>query len=146
MQNAYVAMMDNSYSLQDDHSFEIFQFKHDEELCNFIFKKMDYGKKIYPQEGLNLMNEEIDDIKERIIFDIDSFDYACDEDKFKLYDKDMLKSLLAKYGYKIINTCNYFSNKKIKEIDSLYKDFDIEKTYNIRLRTRLTYTPPNDNC
>jgi hypothetical protein len=144
MQNAYVAMMDKSYSLQDDNSFEIFQFRHDEELCNSIFEKMNYGKNIYPHEGLNLMDEEINDIKERSVFNQDTFDYTCEEERFKSYDKDMLKSLLSKYDYKIINACNYFSNKKIREINEVYKDFDIETTYNIRLRTRLTYTSPYD--
>jgi hypothetical protein len=143
MQSAYIAMMDKSCCLQDDNMFEIFQFKHDESLCKMIFERMDHGKKIYPHEGLALMEPEINDIRSRKVFSQATFDYVCENDIYKSYDKSLLKLLLSNYGYKLVNNDNTFSGVKIASINELYKDFDIESTYGIKLRTRLTYTPPN---
>ncbi|MCD4772793.1 MAG: FRG domain-containing protein [Bacteroidales bacterium] len=144
MQNSYVALMDKSYNLQKDNSFEMLRFKHSEKLSNYIFKKMDCGKKIYPYEGLNLMTEELEELKKRKIFIIETFDYVCEEKKFKSLNKEKLKQLLVHYGYEIINASNYFSNEKKKKVNELYDDFNIEKTYNIKLKTRLTFIPPEN--
>lgn len=138
MQYSYVALMDKTYSLQKDNSIEILKFKHSEELSNFIFEKMNCGEKIYPQEGLNLMTGEIDEIKKRKRFTINTFEYVCGEKKFRLLDNMELLKLLNEYGYEIVNASNYFPKDKIEKVDKLYDNFDVEKTYNIKLRTRLT--------
>jgi hypothetical protein len=53
-----------------------------------------------------------------------------------------LKQLLVNYGYNIINASNYIPKEKIELVNKRYIDFDIEKTYDLKLRTRLCYTPP----
>ena len=142
MQFGYAIHMDTHMNLQDDKYFEIFKFRHSEELCNFIFQRMDFGRQIYPHEGLNLMSDEIDGIKKRKIFSRDTFDFVCEDDKN--CNKKELETLLNKYNYQIKEIpINCFSNQRIGEVNKLYDSFDIEKTYNIKLRTRLTYSPPN---
>ena len=138
MQNSYVAMMDKSHCLQKENTFKKFRFKHDEELCNYIFNQMDFGKKIYPHEGFNLMEAEIDKIKERKIFSIETFEYVCEEPKFKSLNKEILKQLLMDFGYELRNSQNVIPKEKIEQINKLYANFNMEQTYKIKFRTRLT--------
>jgi hypothetical protein len=140
MQNSYVALMDRSYCLQKDNFFKILRFKHNEELCNYIYNVMDCGKKIYPHEGLNLMRTEIEEIKTRKIFSIESFNYAYENPKFKSLNKDALKQSLIDFGYALTNTSNFMAKEKIDQINKQYADFDIEQIYKIKLRTRLTFS------
>lgn len=142
MQSSYVAISDKCYSLQSDSTFEKLHFKHTEDLCNFIYERMEGGGKIYPHEGLNIMSDEIGSITNRTVFTLDAFNYVLGENMYKLLNKEKTKELLSKYGYELVDASNYFSKKKIETINKLYQDFDIEKTYNINLRTRMTYTPP----
>jgi hypothetical protein len=142
MQNSYVAKMNQSSCLQEDSSFETLRFRHNEKLCNYIYGKMEGGKKIYPHEGLILVTDEIEEIKKKKIFTLETFDYAFEEPQFKSYSKELLKQLLVNHGYKIINASNYIPKEKIELVNKRYIDFDIEKTYDIKLRTRLCYIPP----
>ncbi len=138
MQNSYVASIEKSHCLQKENTFKKLRFKHDEELCNYIFNKMDFGKKIYPHEGLNLMEAEIEKIKKRKIFSIETFEFVCEEPKFKSLNKDTLKQLLMDFGYELKDTQNLIPEEKIEQINKLYSNFDMEQTYKIKFRTRLT--------
>lgn len=138
MQNSYVASMEKSHCLQKENTFKKLRFKHEEQLCNYIFNKMDNGRKIYPHEGLNILDIEIEEIKKRTIFSVETFEFVCKEPKFKSLDKDTLKQLLMNFGYKLKNNQNFIPEDKIEQINSLYANFDIEQTYKFKFRTRLT--------
>ncbi len=138
MQNSYVAKTNINYSLQEDRSFEKMNFKHSERLCDFIYKRMDGGNKIYPHEGLILMSDEIESIKNRSVFSLEAFNFTFEENKHMFSNKGRVRSLLNKYGYEIVNASNFFSRKKIESINKEYEGFDIEESYNIKLRTRMT--------
>jgi hypothetical protein len=139
MQYSYAIKMDEPSCLQDDESFEALRFKHSEKLCNQIYERMDRGKKIYPHEGLNIMKDEIDYIKTKKVFGEEVFKYASGEPQFRCYNKKLLHQLLIKYGYKIINGCDNFNKYKVELVNKQYSDFDIEKSYNIQLSTRLHF-------
>jgi hypothetical protein len=140
MQNSYVALMDKSHCLQKENTFKKLRFKHDEELCNYIYHLMDYGKKIYPHEGLILMESEIEKIKNRKIFSNETFEYVSEEPKFKSLNKNTLKQLLLDSEYEITNDQNLIVKEKIEQINKLYSNFDMEQTYKIKFRTRLTFS------
>jgi len=141
MQNSYVAKMNKSSCLQEEHSFETLKFRHNEKLCNFIYAKMEGGKKIYPSEGLIFVLDDIEAIKKKEVFTLETFEYALEEPQFKSYSKELLKQLIVNYGYKIINASNYIPKEKIELVNNQYVDFDIEKTYNMKLSTRLCFVP-----
>jgi len=138
MQSSYMAKMDISFNLQEDNSFEILKFKHSEKLSNFIFEKMNCGQTIYPHEGLDILLEEIVELKQRKIFTQETFDFVLEEEIYASIDKEHLKKLLSKFGYDIVHASNFFPSEKITSLNLLYSGFDIEETYNIKLRTRLT--------
>ncbi len=142
MQNSYVAKMNQSSCLQEASSFETLRFMHNENLSKYIYDKMEGGKKIYPHEGLILVSDEIEVIKKKKIFTLETFDYTFEEPHFSSYSKELLNQLLIKHGYEIINASDYVPKEKIELVNELYVDFDIEKTYDIKLRSRLCFIPP----
>ncbi len=139
MQNSYVIKMNKSSCLQKNPSFEKLRFMQSEELCNYIFNKMEGGKKIYPNEGLTLIIDEIEKIKQKKEFSIETFDFASEEPQFKSYGKEKLKQLIDKHGYKIMSSSNYIAKEKIALVNKKYKGFDIEKTYDIKIRSRKVF-------
>lgn len=139
MQSSYVAISDKCYSLQSDSTFEKLHFKHTEDLCNFIYERMEGGGKIYPHEGLNIMSDEIESIKSRTVFTLEAFNFILRKNQHKYPIRERLINLLSKYGYEIVNANNYFSKRKIESINKEYEGFDIEKSYNIKLKTRMTF-------
>lgn len=140
MQNSYVASMNKSHCLQKEHTFKKLQFKHEEELCNYIYHLMDCGKKIFPHEGIYLMKAEMEKIKSRKIFSNETFEYVCEEPKFKPLNKNTLNQLLLDSGYEITNAQNLIPKDKIEQINKLYANFDMERAYRIKFRTRLTFS------
>lgn len=141
MQSSYVALLKRSYSLQNDSSFKMFRFRHNEELCRFVYNSMDCGKKIYPHEGLNLFDPEIEDIKKRKVFSLETFEFAVKEPRFQSLPRKRVVKLLNEFGYKLSKNSYTISSEKIKKVNRLYLDFDIEQLYNVKLRTRMTYMP-----
>lgn len=135
MQSGYAAYMSITQDLKNEDSFEILRFKHSEKLCNLIYERMERGSKIFPHEGLNIMLPEITGIKTRKRFSKQTFDFVCSEEG--IHDKKAMKNLLEDHNYSIGNTKIYdYRSHKIRKVDERYKDFDVEKTYGIKLRTR----------
>lgn len=141
MQNSFVAKMNQSSCLQDDNSFEMLHFKHNEKFCSYIYEKMEGGKKIYPYEGLTILNDEIKDIKNRSIFTLETLDFALEEQQFESVNREQMIHLLINHGYRIISETNFISKEKIQLVNKHYMDFDIEKTYGIKLSSRFCYIP-----
>lgn len=141
MQYSYGIWMDESMDLTEKESgFEMLKFEHSEELSQYVFEKMQNGNKIYPQEGLKIIEEELEDLKNRKVIS---------ENVFKLTYKAMelelppskLKKLLKENGYILDGEALTINPIKIKLVNEFYKDFDIEDSYGIKLSGRFIYTP-----
>ena len=85
MQSGYVLPMRNSVPLQNDTKFEKLYFKQSVELSERVFKMMDEGKKVFPEEGINAAKEKIDEIKNLTIFP--------EEDIELVYSRDINKEI-----------------------------------------------------
>ncbi|GAB6179009.1 hypothetical protein JCM14036_03280 [Desulfotomaculum defluvii] len=140
MQTGYAMLMNDQMDLQNDSSFEIYKFKHSEKLCNFIYNKMDHGKKIYPHEGLNSVKDQIELIDKSREFSHEAFEYAYSKTDQNL-NISYWEQLLMKYKYYIGKSPINLSRQRIRAINRTYEKFDFEKTYNIKLVSRLVYTP-----
>lgn len=139
MQSSYVAQMNKNDTLQNDPSFEELRFKHSEKLSNYIYEKMEGGNKVYPQEGLNKIAEEIQRIKEKRYFTIETFEDAYNNTKIDFPEKYKLKKLLVKYGYDLVEASEFIPHEKIEAVNEEYKDFDFVKTFGIKISGRLFY-------
>ncbi len=139
MQSSYVAQMNKNDTLQIDPTFEELRFKHSEKLSNYIYEKMEGGNKVYPQEGLNKIADEIQRIKEKKYFTIETFEDAYNNIKIDLPEKNKLKMLLDKYGYDLVEASEFIPHEKIEAVNEEYKGFDFEKTFGIKISGRLSY-------
>jgi len=57
------------------------------------------------------------------------------------YSETELKIFLEKFGFIIGGTNIAINQSKIEMINNYYENFDIEKSYNIKLTTRFNFWP-----
>lgn len=150
-QHGYGICMKKPFPLQEDRQFEKLYFRHDEKFSREIFEKMDCGRKIYPQEGLNQFDDIIEQIKHTTFFSREAFDIALtDEDcefteaevQKLIDDRECCKSI---FGDEIIITAEEpikVSRQRIKACNMHYDGFSIEKNYGIKRSMRWVYIPP----
>lgn len=129
------------FPLQNDVVFENLRFRHNEELSTWIFERMGKGKLIYPHEGLIQFNDIIQEIKDSYVFSEEAFNFAFSKNKYFTNKEQCLNKILSTniLGHSIeIGKDKHpysLSSQRIKEFDKVYKDFSIEKEYNIKLGT-----------
>nr|WP_300129588.1 FRG domain-containing protein [uncultured Butyricicoccus sp.] len=146
-QHAYAIHMENPFPLQEDISFEKLHFRHSVKLSQTIFHKMEEGKLIYPQEGLNDFDDLIDQIKHATTFSQEAFCRAFEQSSdFKNEDecRQALKACTLFHKPIIISKTEHpikVSRQRLKRFNQKYEKFDIEKAYGIRRVTRSIYYP-----
>lgn len=146
-QHAYAIHMENPFPLQEDISFEKLHFQHSVKFSEAIFHKMQDGKLIYPQEGLNDFDDLIDEIKHATTFSQEAFQHVFKQNSYFKNEDECKKTL---------STCTLFdrpitisetghtvkvSRQRLKRFNRKYENFDIEKAYGIRPITRPIYSP-----
>lgn len=151
-QHGYGICMKDSFPLQEDSQFEKLHFRHDEKFSREIFEKMDCGRKIYPQEGLNQFDDIIDQIKHTTIFSKEAYDIALTYEDSEFTETEVQKLINDRecckkiFGDEIIITDKEpikVSRQRIRACNMHYDGFSIEKKYGIKLSTRWVYIPPD---
>lgn len=146
-QHAYgIWMKDTAFPLQDDIQFEKLYFRHNEELSRQIYEKMDRGRKIYPQEGLNRFNDCIKQIKEAKFFSEEAFRYAFEKNVY-YNDEGLARDDL--YNCRVIGVpveiCGMHpfkvSRQRIRRQNLDDVGFSFEKEFGIQRRYRAVYYP-----
>lgn len=98
-QSGYIFPMRNEIPLQLNGHFEKLRFKQSVELSHYVYKMMDEGKKVFPNEGINELKDYIEEIKHSTLFSIDQLNmvYECDGidrnifPTFEDFKKDMIE-------------------------------------------------------
>lgn len=154
MQYGYAMYMRKPHPLQNDQGFEKLRFRHDEELSKWVYEKMQGGKLIYPHEGLNEVGFIIDKIKELTVFSSDAFKYALErnniaDSEIPIYLKKLEKFCIDNNSDKNIritdNSIWKLSSGRRQKVDNHYKDFSIEKYYNINMVSAMPIYKPLAN-
>jgi len=70
-QDGYVMSMHRDYPLQNDIYFEKLKFKQNEELSQYIFNKLNRGKDVFPNEGIENLSSFIHQIQHTLTFSSD---------------------------------------------------------------------------
>lgn len=99
-QSGYIYPMRNEKSLQENWHFEKLRFKHSVELSQQVYRMMDGGKKVFPNEGVTELHDYIERIKHSVVFAMDELQavYDCDGvDKTIFPTIDDLKKALTGY-------------------------------------------------
>src|SRR5690625_3890802 len=130
MQHGYGIWMNEDMDLTSNNSqFEILTLQHSVSLSEYIFEKMDEGRKVYPHEGLSFILDEIEELKHSknipdFIFDR-TYRAMLEEG---LFEKDIseseLKILLQKYGYSISSDTIQINAEKIDKVNQHYRGLD----------------------
>ncbi len=147
MQYGYGIKLETEYPLQHDFIFEKLRFRHNEKLSREVYELMDGGKKIYPNEGLNAFEDQINGIRNASVFSDAAFDYAFEKSRnFTDKEKCRKKILDTKIlGIPItLGTDMHpfkLSRQRKRCLDRYYQGFSLEKEYGIKLTYRLCYTP-----
>ena len=100
-QSGYIYPMRNEKSLQENWHFEKLRFKHSVELSQQVYRMMDGGKKVFPNEGVTELHDYIMRIKHSVLFAMDELQavYDCDGvDKTIFPTIDDLKKALTGYA------------------------------------------------
>ena len=149
-QHGYGICMKKPFPLQEDSLFEKLHFRHDEKFSREMFEKMDCGRKIYPQEGLNQFDDIIELVKHTTIFSREAYDIALTDDDSEFTEAEVQKLINDRecckkiFGGDITITDEEpvkVSRQRIKACNIHYDGFSIEKKYGIKLHTREVYVP-----
>ena len=100
-QSGYIYPMRNEKSLLENRHFEKLRFKHSVELSQQVYRMMDGGKKVFPNEGVTELHDYIKRIKHSVLFAMDELQavYDCDGvDKTIFPTIDGLKKALTGYA------------------------------------------------
>lgn len=143
MQYGYGIYMRKPFPLQNDIQFEKLRFRHNEKLSKDVFELMEGGKLIYPQEGLTDIEFIINSIKASKTFSYEAFEYALKRNHYyRCSDREEclkdLTNMPVDVEYIKIEEKHpwHLSSLRKKKIDNIYKDFSIEKQYNIKIISR----------
>ena len=143
-QFGHCVYMNKALPLQDDHRFKQLIFKQDEKFSRKIFYTLKKGKKVFPEEGINLLeNNTIRDIKETLSFSKDAF--LCAKGRSAYYrdveSKSIIERLKSIYNIKIVDGHGWYIDSKLKSvINNLYDDYEYSKVPTDEV-TRLMYIP-----
>lgn len=144
-QHAYGIHMEKPFPLQEDYTFEKLHFRHSERLSREVFERMDGGKKIYPQEGLNDFQDIIDRISAATEFSGEAFEYVLNNNEYFASAKEAREALSETKIFgnpvTIMQSGNPFhvSRQRLRALSRKYEGFSVEKTYGIKLTFRKVY-------
>jgi len=140
-QKGYLLETDEHYNMYTDLSFEKYKFRLNEEICNWIYKEMDCGNKLFPQEAFNDIDDIVADIDKLEEYDVTTLVNVFNEYKvlFNYVDINTLIKILRKKGHKCCNNKQWCSQERLKELQDKWKDkFNMEKFINCL--SRLVFT------
>lgn len=120
-QSAYTIQTNPDFDLKKFSIFQKVKFRLTEEICNWIFEKMDKGKKIFPNEFSKEFMDFVDKVRATNQFSTRIFENTYDEcDKNgNSITKESLRECLSKNGYQIIDGYEILSEKELKFMDSV---------------------------
>lgn len=117
-QNGYVYPMRYAKDLLEDHFFEKLRFRQSEELSSYVYKMMDEGKKVFPNEGIT----EVQSILEQKIQNSVHF---TDEQLRCVYELEGINKTLFPRFEDLLRAINGFQipegNIKIFDFDSFIR-------------------------
>lgn len=134
-QSAYIIEAGEPYDLYLDETFSKFRFRLTEELCQWIYKEMDSGLAVYPNEGLNECISIVDDINR-----LEQYSKTALESAISSYAPDIsideVIALLKKRGHSCVQEVQWCSNAKLERINEQYSHvLHVETTYpNFRIQ------------
>lgn len=147
-QYAYGIKMNKPIDLISIPGFERFAFPHTKKITEFVYEAMDYGRKIYPDDGLSRFSKDIKRISNSLSFSEEAF--------IKVLTEKGIASRKEEFEYRLENFSGgpvsikkeshpfHIDMNLLRKQNRKDSNFSIEDEYGIELRTRLVYRPSED--
>jgi hypothetical protein len=139
-QYGYAYVMGENEDLYKSNDFHIMKFKHSIELSNEIYQHMEGGKRIFPNEGLEDIADEINQIKEAHTFSNEAFQNVLKSFDFGKQNVNIEKEL-NKRNIQIGKSPIKISRQRVRKIDQKYKKSDSSKEFKLPIHARTSYVP-----
>ncbi|NLJ59144.1 MAG: FRG domain-containing protein [Tissierellia bacterium] len=141
-QYGYAYVLGEDEDLYKSETFQMMKFKHSIEFSEKVYNDMDEGNKIFPREGLNSIQDEINQINKATTFSKEAFETAYRLLNMDKHNIDIMRELQIK-GIDIGASPVKLSRQRIRNIDRKYKGIDFSKECALPPHSRLVYLPPS---
>lgn len=141
-QYGYAYVVDDDEDLYKNETFQMMKFKHSIGLSEKVYNDMDGGNKIFPREGLDSIQEEINQINKALTFSKEVFEKVYSLSDMDRHDIDIMLELRKK-SIDIGGSPVKLSRQRIRNIDRKYKSIDFSKECALAPHSRLVYRPPD---
>lgn len=122
-QSAYIIEAGEPYDLYLDATFSKYRFQLTEDLCQWIFREMENGLAIYPNEGLAGCNTVINDMKQLKQYSKVALEAAIQSFVPTLSVEEAITALEAR-GHICKQTVQWCSNETLEQINAQYSKFN----------------------
>lgn len=139
-QYGYAYVVGEDEDLYKSETFQMMKFKHSIELSEKVYNDMDGGNKIFPREGLNSIQDEINLINKATTFSKEAFETAYRLLNMDKHNIDIMQELQIK-GIDIGASPVKLSRQRIRNIDRKYKGIDFSKECALPPHSRPVYCP-----
>ena len=132
--NQYSYMMltnDSKYDMLCDPLFDIYKIRLDEDFCKLIYEQMNCGNKVYPNDDIPDISQEIEKLNKQTIFSEPVFRILMAEKKINLHAIGVLREKLAKHGIVIQGRLQLIDPERLKQINSQYTADIAQKKVNL---------------
>ena len=119
-QHGYMMLTHSDYDLYRDKRFDKFKFRLTEDICNWIYKEMDQGNAVYPNDDIPDISPEIEALNNNTTFSQEVFTNATEILNLKPEDVMNLKAVLKDYGITIVETVDTIAPEKLDKINQEY--------------------------
>lgn len=141
-QYGYAYVLGEDEDLYKSETFQMMKFKHSIEFSEKVYNDMDEGNKIFPREGLNSIQDEINQINKATTFSKEAFETAYRLLNMDKHNIDIMRELQIK-GIDIGASPVKLSRQRIRNIDRKYKGIDFSKECALPPHSRFVYLPPS---
>nr|WP_297705294.1 hypothetical protein [uncultured Butyrivibrio sp.] len=129
LQSAYMYLTgDPDYDMLKDPRFCKLRFRFNENLCEWIYREMDNGDKIYPHDDVPDITKYIEKIaKKPTVFSKSTFEDYGGKTSLSVGQAEDLRNRLLNYGYMISDhDIDYIDEAELEDIN---KNYTIDKVF-----------------
>jgi len=125
---------------------EILRFRHNPELSQWIYDKMEGGNKIYSKaDVLATIEDKLDAFVKSKVIDETALDDAIQRiEAYKGHSIEEWKRMITENGYTIGANPLVLTHEEESKISQQLKGFDIQQFYGVKIHYRVMYNGPSE--
>ena len=123
---------------------QILRFRHNPELSQWIYDKMEGGNKIYSKSDvLATIEDKLDAfVKSKVIEETALYDVLQQIEDYKSHSLEEWKRMIIECGYTIGTNPIALTQEEESKINQQLKGFDIQQFYGVKIHYRMMYNGP----